>query len=539
MPKRKREDDAEEVFGRFREELHHALKMAKGFERQRQSKRLHDSKTTPDKKTRIEKEIVVLKSLDLHQVAHAHLCSALLRIKSAAESPKLPEQIKAGVPKPELTEEEKTALHNVTSGLSNRQEVRSVIEKAIPGICKVLGVAAPDKKGKGKTPDKKSAADSKPSAKEKAGTKAPEIGKKKRKPAQEDSEDSDSDEDSDVDEEERAISQLDDLLASTSGEESEEEEGEEAAGARGKAKRSGGKGEISKGETAKTLTSKSIPKELDPMEVTTDEDDNAEDYDEEYDLDSVEITDEGSEVEDIPDSDADSDSDSDSDSDAEADSDSTEWNGFSDIASVHSPANSDVESDFESSSEATRSPPPKKQKNKTKQPEQHAAVTGTTFLPSLMGGYISGSDEEASDLEIAPQTHKNRRGQRARQAIWEKRFKDQAKHLKKQQQQNKQRDSGWDPKRGAVEGDGSRKPWKQGIRNPLSGNGGNAGEQGSTPGGQHPHSSSNPKKEAAPPPPPRKRDDTGPLHPSWEAKRKAKEAQRASAPFQGKKIVFD
>ena len=536
MPKRKREDDAEEVFGRFREELHHALKMAKGFERQRQSKRLHDSKTTPDKKTRIEKEIVVLKSLDLHQVAHAHLCSALLRIKSVAESPKLPEQIKAGVPKPELTEEEKTALHNVTSGLSNRQEVRSVIEKAIPGICRVLGVAAPDKKGKGKTPDKKNAADSKPPGKEKAETKAPETGKQKRKPVQEDSEDSESD--SDVDEEERAISQLDDLLASTSGEESEEEEGEEAAEAGGKAKRSGGKGEISKGETAKTLTSKSIPKELDPMEVTTDEDaddgdDNAEDYDDEYDLDSMEITDEGSGAEDTPDSDSDFDSDSD------ADSDSTEWNGFSDIASVHSPPNSDGESSSASSSSAaSRSPPPKKQKNKTKQPEQPATMTGTTFLPSLMGGYISGSDEEASDLEIAPQTHKNRRGQRARQAIWEKRFKDQAKHLKKQQQQNKQRDSGWDPKRGAVEGDGSRKPWKQGIRNPLSGNSGNAGEQGSMAGGQH-QQSSYPTKETAPPPPPRKRDDTGPLHPSWEAKRKAKEAQRASAPFQGKKIVFD
>lgn len=30
-----------------------------------------------------------------------------------------------------------------------------------------------------------------------------------------------------------------------------------------------------------------------------------------------------------------------------------------------------------------------------------------------------------------------------------------------------------------------------------------------------------------------------PLHPSWEAARRAKEQQKASVPFQGKKIVFD
>lgn len=64
MPKRKREDDIEEVISKARGELHHALKLAKGFERQRQSKRLHDKKTEADKKARIEKEVVVLKVCD-------------------------------------------------------------------------------------------------------------------------------------------------------------------------------------------------------------------------------------------------------------------------------------------------------------------------------------------------------------------------------------------------------------------------------------------------------------------------------------------
>jgi hypothetical protein len=63
MPKRKRttEETVEEQLAKFGQELHHALKLAKGFERQRQAKRLKDSKAAPEKKERIQKEIVVLK----------------------------------------------------------------------------------------------------------------------------------------------------------------------------------------------------------------------------------------------------------------------------------------------------------------------------------------------------------------------------------------------------------------------------------------------------------------------------------------------
>ena len=35
------------------------------------------------------------------------------------------------------------------------------------------------------------------------------------------------------------------------------------------------------------------------------------------------------------------------------------------------------------------------------------------------------------------------------------------------------------------------------------------------------------------------RDDEGALHPSWEARKKAKEKDQQNAAFQGKKIVFD
>jgi hypothetical protein len=63
MPKRKRttEEEVEGQLTKFHQDLHHALKLAKGFERQRQAKRLKDPKATPEKKERIQKEIVVLK----------------------------------------------------------------------------------------------------------------------------------------------------------------------------------------------------------------------------------------------------------------------------------------------------------------------------------------------------------------------------------------------------------------------------------------------------------------------------------------------
>lgn len=66
MAKRKRtvEETVEEQLQKFGQDVFHALKLAKGFERQRQAKRLKDSKATPEKKQRLQKEIVVLKVCD-------------------------------------------------------------------------------------------------------------------------------------------------------------------------------------------------------------------------------------------------------------------------------------------------------------------------------------------------------------------------------------------------------------------------------------------------------------------------------------------
>lgn len=51
----------DEKWTKHRQELFKQLKVAKGFERQRMSKRINDPKSTAEKKIRIDREITVLK----------------------------------------------------------------------------------------------------------------------------------------------------------------------------------------------------------------------------------------------------------------------------------------------------------------------------------------------------------------------------------------------------------------------------------------------------------------------------------------------
>ncbi|KAL1840894.1 hypothetical protein VTJ49DRAFT_7636 [Mycothermus thermophilus] len=555
MPKRKRDSPTlDALFARHRADVFHALKTAKGHERQRQSKRLSDKRTDPAKRARIENEVVVLKSLDLQQTAHAHLCSSLLRLKPVAALPedRLPEALRAGVPKPELTEEERAALHNVTSSLYNRPEVKKVVEKAVEEMCQALGVEVPKKGGRadgegkkgskdgavedgkpgkkdkqlkaedgvngstesGKKKERKSKADEREDAvaesakrdkKSKAEGRIDDAAKsgKEKKPKSDASEDESSDE-IDEEEEEKAISELDKFLGLGS---DEEEDSDEEVLVKGRIR-------------------KPPSKELDPMEITTEEEDSESEDDED---------------------DEDSDEDNSSEGGGQLKEEAESSDDFFDFSAAENETSSSDEdqssqssqddSDSESSSSASRSPPAKKPKRQGKKEDVWA-------LPALMAGYISGS-ESASDIDEAA-VRKNRRGQRARQAIWEKKFGDKAKHLQKQA-----RDAGWDLKRGAVEP--GAKPWKHGIRNPLldkgkekggAAEGGNGKGRAKGPagrGGNLPSKDSKPSHSQGPPkkaPAPRSRDDTGPLHPSWEAKRKAKE-KMLTAPFQGKKITFD
>jgi hypothetical protein len=176
---------------------------------------------------------------------------------------------------------------------------------------------------------------------------------------------------------------------------------------------------------------------------------------------------------------------------------------------------------------AEDSPPSKKPKGAKASKDP---VQSTTFLPSLMmGGYWSGSEEEATDDEAAagPPKRKNRMGQQARRALWEKKYGAKANHVQEEQRKQKySRDSGWDTRKGATGGSGGR----EGDR------GGRGGFGAGRPQNRFDDRSGAGQSYASKPRAPPK--DTGPLHPSWEAKRKLKE-QASTAKFEGKKVVFD
>ncbi|KAI0386297.1 Bud-site selection protein [Hypomontagnella monticulosa] len=513
MVKRKRnyEPSLEEKLTQWHKELARGMKTAKGFERQRLSKRIREAQAQndADKIARLEREVAVLKSLDLQQAAHAHLCSSLLKIKGMAEAPKLPADIVRPIPKPEgLSEEEKAALHNVTSALCNRKQIRDVIDEAIMGTCIALRVPMPEKMkkgGKGKKEKKDGRADKEeqsddrddarpstipngkvkdmeeePEEEEGSGSEGDEpelvlLGRKRDKLADDNeeldsgSDDGDSNEEafegfSDSDAEERAWSRYEDFVVGSSDEDELDEDDDS------------GEDELALDSRSKIL-----------HRATTAADDIS--------ISSVDSEEEESEGEEGQDLDG---------------------------------------SDSESSTSAISRPSKKAKTAKT----GPVSAGNSAFLPTLMGGYISGSESEASDIDVGPPERKNRRGQRARQAIWEKKYKEKAKHVQQQKMQAKGRDQGWDMRRGAVgaDEDGGNKPWKKGIRNPFDNKHIHPQRQQRM---QGPNQSEDrgfqerPKPKAPP-----KRDDTGPLHPSWAAAKKAKEESQ-KVEFQGRKVVFD
>lgn len=179
--------------------------------------------------------------------------------------------------------------------------------------------------------------------------------------------------------------------------------------------------------------------------------------------------------------------------------------------------------------------PPRNTRTPTKQ---------TTFLPSLIGGYWSGSgtDSAPSDTEpSAAQPRKNRRGQQERRAIWEKKFGKGARHLQ-QEQRVQNRDEGWDARRGASDGREMRGRGRGRGREEggMRGRGGSrqqlaSGANGEVVSGKRASGRGGVMKG-------KRKEDEGPLHPSWEAKKKAKEKAAAgvgAVAFLGKKIVFD
>ncbi len=164
-----------------------------------------------------------------------------------------------------------------------------------------------------------------------------------------------------------------------------------------------------------------------------------------------------------------------------------------------------------------------------------AAPNSTTFLPSLSMGYFSGS-ESAEDLsDEGPKARTNRMGQQARRALWEKKFGKNANHVKMQPQD---RDEGWDARKGASAGDDRGKRGRGRGRGDSNMTGGRAkARSGRGPMSSGANSDPVALREAKSVTKTKSASD-GPIHPSWEAARKAKE-QKKLVQFQGKKVVFD
>ncbi|KAI9512402.1 Bud-site selection protein [Russula earlei] len=149
--------------------------------------------------------------------------------------------------------------------------------------------------------------------------------------------------------------------------------------------------------------------------------------------------------------------------------------------------------------------------------------TGSVFLPTLSNGFIpGGSDTDWSDAEAkaVDPVRKNRRGQRARRAIWEKKYGKGAKHLQKREESSIART----PRKHFKEQKANLRPQLSvpSKRNSRAEKADHVSEK---------HISHQRKSRAV---------DDRPLHPSWVAKMRMKEsASEAIVPSQGKRIKFD
>lgn len=435
-----------------KKDLTKALKIARGFERQKLSRRRKaaekDSKAGDV--ARIDAEIEALKKIEYQKLAEAHLYKTLCKIKSVREHPALPPWVreggvgKEGVVKEKEGEGEKKAaaagkeLMNVQARLFNANPTKEAMAEVVKDVRTILGL------DEVKGPQAKRARGEEVAAKEK--------GKKKKVEVEEESSE-------DVDEE---VSE---------GESGEENEGDDA--------------------------------EWDSEEFAGFSDRIAGSSDSESEEEDVETQLKKRPYQPVRDL------------------------SFTPPSSREASPSGSSEPTFSDDEEEEESPEPAP-KAKSKSKEKAPIVTNkSTFLPSLSAvGYISGSESEAEDLdeEVAPQK-KNRRGQRARQQLWEKKYGKGAKHLAKQKND---RNAGWDAKRGAVDGDGGR--GKKGKFGRDRG--------GFKPGGRGPQATDANTVELG-----KKknhRDDGGKLHPSWEAAKLAKEkAKLGNVQFQGKKVTFD
>lgn len=209
-------------------------------------------------------------------------------------------------------------------------------------------------------------------------------------------------------------------------------------------------------------------------------------------------------------------------------------------------------------------PPPKAQpKTKTKSKPVNSPITSSTFLPSLSVGYTLGPDDSDPEMDDDPTgsgvigssgvgvERKNRRGQRARQAIWEKKFGRGAKHLVKRAVEGQDGGGGDEQKGrgygyGESRGESERGRGRFGIRGSGRGRGDVERGRGGFVGagrGTFRETPTAPLPMASPTVSSGGGGGGGKnLHPSWEAARLRKQKESGMGPVgtaKATKIVFD
>ncbi|KFY08390.1 hypothetical protein V492_06255 [Pseudogymnoascus sp. VKM F-4246] len=452
-----RRGEVEEKLVHGKKMLNRALKTAKGFEWQKLVKRITNAKAedvdTTAQVARLERELKVLKDLEMQALADAHVHKTLLKSKTIAESGLLPDYVKPPVRKTG-SEEDILAMDNVTARLYNTKPVKENMTHIMTSIYAVTGIPNPANKPKVKAkepkepPAKKMKGDDKQAATSR-NTEKPVADKKGEKGVEPAWEGFDSGSESDV--ESVDFSKYEGRLGGSSDEDSDSDSAEELKRPAKPVKR--------------TIKSRGI---------------------------SVSV----------------------SGSDDEGEGEPEEW--------VLSDEEEDSEDDDSDNVIERSASPPTREKKKQREPPK-PLKPGSQFLPTLMGGYWSGSEESATDVEdeVAPAPRKNRPGQQARRAIWEKKYGKGANHVKNAPPP-KEKDVVWDAKLGAVSSEGSGRGRGRGgfTRNKAQVTGENASELG-------------PRNARGV----GRKDDVGVLHPSWQAAKKAKEEKKA-AKFEGKKVVF-
>ncbi|KAK5946279.1 hypothetical protein PMZ80_000421 [Knufia obscura] len=489
MSKRKREEEFENEIARIENQairikvsrlkarfengvsqLTAQLKLARGFDRQKMSRRIKQAGSDKGKLERLEAEVQVLRGFNERKVARNYLLKQCVRTKRIAEA----EAFKSLFAGYKIKPSGSVAEGNVLGRLFKSNPVSEVLPGIMKGIREVVGADKPAGATVG----------------EDAGIESSDAKRVKFEPvraAEKQSEDefagfSDADEGDVLDIPEEELMDL--YNARLTALSDDEDESENELGVDGQ----------------------DHDRDQDSMEITTDEDDGVED-------EEVSISSE-----------------------------------------------SEDESDTLQSKSNSIKPTP-------------SSTANTSFLPSLMhGGYYSGSEPDEDDARdgydpdkayaaAAAKPRKNRRGQRARQAIAEKKHGTKAAHLLKATgaqgvhgdrqrfiaggytgSKGKTRNDGWDARRGAVESSNAkgakigraaklpnRSERRNGIVKDRAGSGRSTGANSDPVVGRARPT----KKEAG--------GKSEKMHPSWEAarKRKMETANAGAGSFTGKKITFD